>query len=195
VKTVRFSEVVKRCGAPEAHLTLMAPAKDKPLQAAIKAHRVMTVLQQNVGTKTDYGTIGFEEGSSRQYLVFPKSLRTFAGRKVVGIKYELLSSEEPPPRQRARPPKAPKARKAPKSAKVPKPAKALKARKPRRRPAHKDAAESLPSKVVEFPPPAREHDEDEAVRELKRLARRAMQALEEGKHVAAFHLLKRIVAL
>jgi hypothetical protein len=96
VKTVRFSEVVKRGGEPEPYLVLMKPAQDKALQAAIKKHQVMTVFQQTVGTKTDYGEVGFEEGSSRQYLVFPKSIRAFEGRKVVGIKYELLSSAEVP---------------------------------------------------------------------------------------------------
>src|SRR5688572_18920909 len=117
VKTVRFSQVVKRGGEPETYLVLKKPAQDKTLQAAIKAHRVMTVFQETVGTKTDHGKVGFEEGRSRQYLVFPKSIRAFEGRKVVGIKYDLLSSEEVPKSKRPRPARAPKkrARKTPRS--------------------------------------------------------------------------------
>jgi hypothetical protein len=92
MKTVRFSEVVNSSGKPETHLLLIAPAKDKTLQAAIKSHRVMTVYQGSGTTKTDYGTIGFEEGSSRQFLVFPKALNSFADKRVIGIKYDLLES-------------------------------------------------------------------------------------------------------
>ena len=42
--TVRFAKVVAKCGEPEAHLILIDPAKDRALQAAIKADRVMTVV-------------------------------------------------------------------------------------------------------------------------------------------------------
>jgi hypothetical protein len=191
VKTVRFSEVVKRCGAPESHLALIAPAKDKPLQTAIKANRLMTVFQQNVGTKTDFGMVGFEEGSSRQYLIFPKSLRPFTGRKVVGIKYELLSTEEIPASERAPAPKPPKPAK---PARLPEAEEAAQAPKsqPRRTPA--DGAKPASVKVVEFRPP-HDDDEEEALRQIKRLARQAMKALEDGKHVAAFQILRRIVAM
>jgi hypothetical protein len=83
VKTVRFSKVVEKSGAPETYLVLMDPAKDRTLQAAVKAQRVMTVAQESVGTKTDRGEVGFHPGPSRQFLVFPKSLR--ADRDVVGV--------------------------------------------------------------------------------------------------------------
>jgi hypothetical protein len=92
MKTVRFSEVVKSSGKPDTHLLLIAPAKDKTLQAAIKSNRVMTVYQESGSTKSDYGTIGFAEGSSRQFLVFPQTLKPFADRRVIGIKYDLLES-------------------------------------------------------------------------------------------------------
>jgi hypothetical protein len=181
VKTVRFSEVVKRSGAPEAYLVLMQPAKDKALQSAIKAHRVMTVIQQNTGAKTDFGKVGFEEGGSRQFLIFPKSLRTFDGCRVVGIKYDLLSSREIPKSQQAKPPKQPKAK--------PKPP-----RKPEPRTGAPSRAKS--AKVVEFPLPSRAgSDQDDDLQQVKRLARQALRALEQGKQVPAFHLLKRIIAL
>jgi hypothetical protein len=90
MKTVRFSEVVKSSGKPDTHLLLIAPAKDKTLQAAIKSNRVMTVYQES--GSSDYGTIGFVQGSSRQFLVFPQTLKPFADKRVIGIKYDLLES-------------------------------------------------------------------------------------------------------
>src|SRR5436190_17884706 len=90
MKTVRFSKVIDGSGKPETHLILTDPKKDKELQAAVKGERVMTVFQGAVGNKTDRGEIGFESGTSRQFLVFPKSLKKFKGKSVVGIKYELI---------------------------------------------------------------------------------------------------------
>src|SRR5260221_70493 len=92
MKTVRFSEVVNSSGKPDTHLLLIAPAKDKTLQAAIKSNRVMTLYQGSGSTTSDYGTIGFVEGPSRQFLVFPQTLKSFADKRVIGIKYDLLES-------------------------------------------------------------------------------------------------------
>src|SRR4051812_2578630 len=100
MKTARFAKIVERCGAPETHLVLMDPAKDRALQAAVKAQRVMTVFQESVGTKTDRAEVGFDPGPGRQFLVFPKSLKPFAGTSVVGIKYDLISSPEVPKSER-----------------------------------------------------------------------------------------------
>ena len=194
MKTVRFSEVVKRCGAPETHLLLTKPAQDKALQKAIKAKRVMTVFQHATGTKTDSGKIGFEEGGLRQYFVFPRSLKAFVGRKVIGIKYDLLSGEELPASERAKPPKPPKRKKATGRAKSSQKARPGKAK------------EDPSSKVIAFPDlrrkstTAKSEDEDDdgesstskKLSEIKRLAQRAMDALEDGKQIAAFNLLKRI---
>ena len=52
----------------------------------------MTVYQGSGTTKADYGIVGFAEGSSRQFLLFPKTLKSFEGKRVVGIKYNLLES-------------------------------------------------------------------------------------------------------
>jgi len=92
MKTVRFSEIVNSSGKPDTHLLLTAPAKDRTLQAGIKSNRVMTVYQGSGSTKSDYGIIGFAEGSSRQFLLFPKTLKSFVGKRVIGIKYDLLQS-------------------------------------------------------------------------------------------------------
>ena len=61
MKTARFATVVAKAGRPEVYLALMDPAKDRVLQAALKANRVMTVSQETVGHKTDRGQIGFKD--------------------------------------------------------------------------------------------------------------------------------------
>ncbi len=156
----------------------MEPAKDRTLQAAVRAHRVMTVAQETVGTKTDRGKIGFHPGRSRQFLVFPKSLRAFAGRDVVGIKYELLSSPSVPKSQRAAPPRLPGKLKP----------------KPSPKPRLEKIESPVTRKVVAFTPALKkDNDEDEDITDLKKQVRHAMTVLEAGKAVAAFNLLKRIV--
>jgi hypothetical protein len=192
VKIVRFSNVVQKAGKPETHLVLVEPSKDRALQAAIKAQRVMTVQQAAVGSKTDRGEVGFNPGGSRQFLVFPKSLRAFVGRTVVGIKYDLLSAEEVPEKDRVpatRPPKKKPAKAAPVA--TPK-SKRTRGAKPRPEKTHKP----MKLKVVPFKaPPAREDpdEDDDEVAALKKQVRHAMAVLEDGKAVAAFNLLKRIV--
>jgi hypothetical protein len=215
MKTVRFSEVVNSSGKPETHLLLIAPAKDKTLQAAIKSNRVMTVYQGSGTTKTDYGTIGFEEGSSRQFLVFPKPLKSFADKRVIGIKYDLLESMPVLERGEGRTPKGrpapkedqrqrkPKADRAPKSTvdkapkAIPKTEAEEKSPPPQVDEQSKERAKK-PSreKLVEFPKPEPSHevsDTSAEVEELKRRVREAMDVLEQGKQIAAFNLLKRIV--
>ena len=179
VKTARFAKVVEQCGKPENYLVLMEPAKDSTLQKALKANRVMTVVQEVAGTKADHGEIGFEPGRARQFLVFPKSLRAFAGRAVVGIKYELLNSPEVRKSERSNPPRPGKT---PKSRPAPAPA-------TRRKPV---TAKHVSRNVVAFQPD-QDDDEDEGVAEIKKQIRHAMAVLEQGKAVAAFNLLKRIV--
>lgn len=178
MKTARFSKVVEKSGEPETYLLLMDPAKDRKFQAALKTQRVMTVFQETVGTKTDRGEVGFQPGRGRQFLVFPESLKPFTGRTIVGIKYDLLVSPEIPKRERAKAPHPPK--------------------KPQPKPAPKALEERTESKhnVVAFKrPPEKEDDDDEdyEIAKLKKQVRHAMGVLHEGKAVAAFNLLKRIV--
>src|SRR4051794_11333634 len=158
----------------------MDPAKDRELQAAVKAQRVMTVFQESVGTKTDRGEVGFDPGPGRQFLVFPKSLKPFAGNSVVGIKYDLLNSPEVPKSERAKAPRPPKKAKT-------KPAAKPRKGKPEAPPKHNVVAFKRP------PESAEDEDEDEDLADLKKQVRQAMFLLEDGKAVAAFNLLKRIV--
>jgi hypothetical protein len=176
VKTARFATIVQSAGKPQTHLLFVEPSKDAALQKAVKAGRVMTVYQENVGTKADRGKVGFEPGANRQFLVFPKSLKRFAGAGVVGIKYDLLEEPTIPKSQRA-------------IVRAP-----LKPKKPKAKPKH-ERVENKPaaaSKVVAFKP-ADDEEESEDVSEIKHQVRHAMDLLEQGKQVAAFNLLKRIV--
>ena len=90
MKTARFSEMVARSGRPEIHLSWTEPTADRTLQAANKQSRVLTVHQKVRGAQKDFGVVGIEPGRDVQFLVFPKSLRRYAGRHVVGIRYDLL---------------------------------------------------------------------------------------------------------
>ena len=100
MKTARFAAVVEVAGTPDTHLLLVSPEKDKALQAAIRTHRVMTVHQELVGNKADHGTVDFEPGRARQFLIFPKSISKFKGIRVVGIKYDLLEAGRLPRNER-----------------------------------------------------------------------------------------------
>ena len=269
MKTVRFSEVVNSSGKPDTHLLLIAPAKDKTLQAAIKSNRIMTVYQGSGSTKSDYGTIGFVEGSSRQFLVFPQTLKSFADRRVIGIKYDLLESMPVSGDETTVKPKSGKASKptreqtatevdrrrvspkgnlsddvsdeassddrteATRLAKAevssdvrtmanrgrsrnkadkpadeqPKPKSLAEVlaksagtttskKKPSARVRPQDKKSAPPEKVVEFPKPESNEQRSgrsDEVEELKRRVRAAIDVLEQGKQVAAYNLLKRIV--
>jgi len=177
MKTARFAAVVEAVGKPDTHLLLVSPEKDKALQAAIKTHRVMTVHQELMGNRADHGTVGFEPGRARQFLIFPKSVSKFKGIRIVGIKYDLLEAQHS--KERAKPAKTPEKA----------------AQKPR---FHKEKAkrQELPhEKVIHFTKPERgESDEEsEAIQDIKNQVRHAMEVLEQGRQVAAFNLLKRIV--
>jgi hypothetical protein len=208
METVRFAKIVESSGKPDTHLLLTDPAKDKTLQAAIKSNRVMTVHQESGSTKTDYGTVGFEEGASRQFLLFPKTLKPFAGKRVVGIKYDLLestpitkedraskrTSEQAPKPTNERVPRVIDTPQAIPKSKADKPKNKTTAKPEERRKGRVEKAP--PSKLVEFPKPESSKEASAAtdeVQELKRRVREAMDALEQGKQVAAFNLLKRIV--
>jgi hypothetical protein len=183
--TVRFSKIVETAGKPIVHLLWMDPAKDLVLQKAIQANRVMTVHQGQIGAKADFGTIGFQKGVSGQILIFPKSLKPFADKQVVGVKYNLLEWPAVPKNQQARkviPAKHP-AKAKPENTKTSATAKQA------------GLAENAGAQVVKFPNPKDDHEDGPAtdVEELKNQVRLAMKVLEEGKQVAAFNLLKRIV--
>lgn len=93
IKTARFSVVLARCGQPAVHLTLVAPQKDPALRKLERETRVMTIHRAPRGTGADYGIVGIEPDPGIQLLVFPRSLRRFAGKRIVGINYDLLDTD------------------------------------------------------------------------------------------------------
>ena len=90
MKTVRFATVVDQCGQPEAITIWGEPEHNRSLMAAIREKKIMTVTIQTVGTKKEFGRVGFFREKNVSYLLFPKSLQDFEGARIVGIKYESI---------------------------------------------------------------------------------------------------------
>jgi hypothetical protein len=88
VKTARFSQVVEKCGEPRVYTLWQKPSGDRHLQAQIKNHRVMTIQKTESGT--DFGIVAFKERKGATYLVFPKSLKRFADKRIIGIDWGLV---------------------------------------------------------------------------------------------------------
>lgn len=91
MKTARFTDIVSACGQPQIHLAWVAPATDPALLVAVKKHLVLTVHQRARGAKKDFGVVGLDVAKDAQFLIFKKSLARFAGKQVVGIRYDLLN--------------------------------------------------------------------------------------------------------
>jgi hypothetical protein len=87
-KTVRFSQIVEECGQPNVYTLWEKPAADRRFQAQLKNNRVMTIQKSESGT--DFGIIGFKERKGARYLVFSKSLKQFADKRVIGIDWTLV---------------------------------------------------------------------------------------------------------
>ena len=88
VKTSRFSQIVEKCGKPQVYTLWQKPSTDRHLQAQMKKNRVMTVLKSETGT--DFGIIGLKESKEARYLIFPKSLKRFAERRIIGVDWALV---------------------------------------------------------------------------------------------------------
>ena len=88
VKTARFAQVVEKAGRPEVYTLWQKPAQDRHLQSQIKNHRVMTIQTSDAGT--EFGIVGFKERKGATYLVFPKSLKRFDDKRIVGINWDLV---------------------------------------------------------------------------------------------------------
>lgn len=99
-QTARFTLVVKDCGRPEPVTLWGNPRKDKRLQTAVDENRILTVKQETVGTRKDFGVVGFHREAKAAYFVFPKPLDKYEDRKIVGIDYALL--DVPPADSRGR---------------------------------------------------------------------------------------------
>ena len=88
VKTARFAHVVEKCGKPHAYTLWQKPSTDRHLQSQLRNVRVMTILRSQGGT--DFGIVGLKESKEARYLVFPKSLKRFADKRIVGIDWALV---------------------------------------------------------------------------------------------------------
>jgi hypothetical protein len=90
VKTARFAQVLEKCGQPQVYTLWQKPAQDRHLQSQIKNNRVMTIQRSDGGT--EFGIVGFKERKGARYLVFPKSLKRFENKRIVGMNWELVKS-------------------------------------------------------------------------------------------------------
>ena len=91
VKTARFAQVVEKLGQPEVYTLWQKPAQDRHLQSEIKNHRLMTIQKTDAGT--EFGIVGLKERKGAAYLVFPKSLKRFEDKRVVGINWDLVKTK------------------------------------------------------------------------------------------------------
>ena len=224
---VRFTQVVEHSGRPEVYLILSDPKHDSHFQAVLKANRLMTVQHGGTGSKASFGRVGYFPEAKGEVLVFPRSLRSFADDRVVGINFDLLEQEREAVEEEAEMPKVmPKPKlvreekeeekRGEKKEETPeeKPAKASpKAEAPARRKGKGKRAKAEdhpelalereaprpPAKVISFHGhEAREEKEEEGeeaaeVAALKKEVRRALKALEGGKQVVAFNILKALL--
>jgi len=87
-KTVRFSQIVEECGQPDVYTLWEKPAADRHFQTQVKNNRVMTIQKSASGT--DFGIVGFKSRKGARYLVFPKSLKRFADKRVIGIDWAVV---------------------------------------------------------------------------------------------------------
>jgi hypothetical protein len=177
--TARFKSVVEQCGVPEVYTLWVEPKKDATFQRALTQHRVMSIHQETVGTRKDYGEIGFTGGSQGQLLIFPTSLKAFVGKKVVGIQYELLANEPA-----AEPEEHRRASKAEAALKKQRPQKIVRFPKP-------ELAAPQPSAGTP-PAPTRQPESDRE--RILRGVRKAMQQLQDGKAVAAYQTLEKLAS-
>jgi len=88
VKTARFTQVIERCGKPQVYTLWQKPSIDRHLQSQLKNNRVMTILKSQSGT--DFGIVGLNENKDARYLIFPKSLKRFAEKRIIGIDWALV---------------------------------------------------------------------------------------------------------
>jgi hypothetical protein len=87
IKTARFSHVIENCGSAQVYTLWQKPSADRHLQSQIKNNRVMTILKSESGT--DFGIVGFKESREARYLIFPKSLKRYAEKRIIGIDWTL----------------------------------------------------------------------------------------------------------
>jgi hypothetical protein len=88
--SVRFSEIVKTAGKPEIYLPLTDPRRDRNFMRAVQEERVLSLKQKPTETRKDFGVVGYVAERFVSYLVFSRPLTSFKGKRVIGIKYEVM---------------------------------------------------------------------------------------------------------
>src|SRR5438105_761975 len=73
-KKIRFGDLVRNSGRPKVVTLWTEPSKDRSFREAIKANKVLTVMQKTATRQTDFGKIGFHENEHAAYMVFPRGL-------------------------------------------------------------------------------------------------------------------------
>ncbi|MFN7141444.1 MAG: hypothetical protein ACK4UN_19115 [Limisphaerales bacterium] len=114
-KTIRFAELVKASGRPEVATLWSDPKSDPDFAKAIRQNRILTVKQEPVGNKKDFGILGFQEEKNVSYFIFPDPLPKTDAERVVGINYDLIDQPRvenpftttPPEKKPHRKPKRP----------------------------------------------------------------------------------------
>ncbi len=91
VKTARFAQLIEKAGKPEVYTLWQKPAQDRHLQSGIKNNRAMTIQKSAAGR--EFGIVGFKEEKGASYLIFPKSLKRFENRRIVGINWDLVKTK------------------------------------------------------------------------------------------------------
>ncbi len=207
-ETVRFSRVVQQSGQPETYTLWVKPDQDKAFAALLRQDRVLTVHQETAGAKADYGLVGYTEDRHRSLLVFPKSLKMFAGKRIIGIKYDELkgmsssdSAPAPPPKKGVAskkhfpPPKIHKPARAEVREKKPvsPPQNQIPFPKPEVVRFEKPEKAEEPEKVAKEPEKMVTEDSADELSRLKKAVEKALEALAKDKPVTAFNGLKEAV--
>ena len=91
VKTARFAQVLEKAGKPDVYTLWQKPAQDRHLQSEIKNNRVMTIQKSEAGS--EFGMVRFKEYKGASYLIFPKSLKRFENKRIVGINWDLIKTK------------------------------------------------------------------------------------------------------
>jgi hypothetical protein len=91
VKTARFSQVVEKAGKPDVYTLWQKPSADRHFQSQIRNNRVMTIQKSESGS--EFGIVGFKERKPASYLIFPKSLKRFENKRILGINWGLVKSK------------------------------------------------------------------------------------------------------
>lgn len=91
----RFANVVEAVGRPEVVSLWTKAERDKTFMIAVRENRVMTIKQETGGSAKDFGVVGFVREKNVSYLISPKSLEEFRDHRIIGIKYDLIETQQP----------------------------------------------------------------------------------------------------